>query len=91
MTRPVQKSSYPVPHDGNPLLHEEVMWYATDDDRVLGADIRDKVDNDFGWIILTRGEGGCFRCVDVECSFPSLALATSGLLKKMDAWPDGER
>jgi hypothetical protein len=84
VAKPVQKASYPVPHDGNPSLHEEIMWYATDDDRVLGAIIRDKIDNDFGWILLTRGEGGCFRCVDVECSFPSLALATGSLLKKMD-------
>jgi hypothetical protein len=45
--RSVQKASYAVPWTGDPRLHEEVMWYATSDDRVLGVVIRDRVDNDF--------------------------------------------
>jgi hypothetical protein len=88
----VQKASYPVPHDGNPFLHEERMWYATEDDQVLGAIIRDKVDNDFGWIILTRGPGGTFRCVDVECSFRTESAATLNLHKTMEGrgWKPGD-
>jgi hypothetical protein len=49
MIKPVQKFSYNIPWQGNPFLHEEIMWYATEDDQVLGVVIRDRVDNDYGW------------------------------------------
>jgi len=90
--KPVQKASYPVPHEGNPMLHEEIMWYATDNDEVIGAVIRDKIDNDYGWIILTRGPGGAFRCVDVVCSFANVHAATQNLHKMMEGrgWKPGD-
>ena len=31
---------YNVPMRGNPSLHEEQAWYATEDDRVLGIVVR---------------------------------------------------
>jgi hypothetical protein len=77
--RPVQKVSYAVPFTGDPQLHEEIMWYATDDGRVLGAVIRDRYDNDFGWIVLTQSSGGIYRCIDVITSYPTVAHATSEL------------
>ena len=43
---------YPVPWRGHPMLHQEIGWYATDDDRVLGVLIRDKVDDDYSWVLL---------------------------------------
>jgi len=92
MIKAVQKASYPVPHAGNPRLHEEIMWYATEDDQVLGAVIRDKVDNDFGWVILTRNKAGTFRCVDVECTFRIVEAATQSLHKTMEGrgWKPGD-
>ena len=32
MIRQVDKSSYNIPMSGDPRLHHELMWYATDDD-----------------------------------------------------------
>jgi len=83
----VQKSSYPVPHEGLAMLHEEIMWYATEDDRLLGAVIRDKIDNDFGWIIMQRNAQGYFYCIDVECSYVSVTLATEALHARMETTP----
>jgi hypothetical protein len=68
--------------DGDPLLHEEVMWYATESDRVLGAVIRDRVDNDFGWIVLKR-DPHVFRCIDAYTSLPTVEAATEELHKAM--------
>ena len=76
--RSVQKASYAVPWTGDPRLHEEVMWYATSDDRVLGVVIRDRVDNDFGWVVLTR-DTNVFRAVDVQTSRSTIELATEEL------------
>ena len=45
--RQVDKSRFNIPTSGHPKLHRELMWYATDDDTVLGVIILDLVDKDF--------------------------------------------
>jgi len=49
--------------------------------------IRDKVDDDFGWIILMREPGEVFKCVDVECSYRTVELATTALHGRMEEGP----
>jgi len=49
--------------------------------------IRDKVDDDFGWIILMREPGEVFKCVDVECSYRTVELATTALHRRMEEGP----
>jgi hypothetical protein len=39
---------------GSPRLHEEMAWYATEDDRVLGIIVRNRIDDDYGWVVLCR-------------------------------------
>jgi hypothetical protein len=39
-----------------PALHETLAWFATADVRLLGALIRDRVDNDYGWVVLARND-----------------------------------
>ncbi len=34
------------------LYVEEIEWYATCDERLIGLLVRDRIDHDFGWIIL---------------------------------------
>jgi hypothetical protein len=58
------------------------MWYATSDDRVLGVVIRDRVDNDFGWVVLVRDQS-VFRGVDVQTSRSTVELATKELHSAM--------
>jgi len=44
--RQVDKRRYHIPMSGSRLLHEELQWYASEDDAVIGVVIRDKVDHD---------------------------------------------
>jgi hypothetical protein len=83
--KPTQKSAHGVVWDGHPLLHEELSWWATADDRVLGAVIRDKIDRDYSYVILTRGPGEVFRAVDFAVSMPSPEVAVESLHAAMRA------
>jgi hypothetical protein len=81
----VQKVSYNILYDGHPDFHEEIMWYATDDDRVLGVVIRDRVDNDYSWVMLLREVGEAFKGVDLATSRPDIETATKELHAAMEA------
>ena len=75
---------YGVPH-GNPALHDELEWYATDDNKILGVVILDLIDNDFSWVIMTQNEQGPgFTAVDVEASLPSQYIARTKLHLAME-------
>jgi hypothetical protein len=50
----VDKSRFNIPMSGHPELHRELMWYATDDDAVLGVVILDLVDKDYSRVVLTE-------------------------------------
>ena len=43
MIRQVDKSYFTTSMSSHPKLHRELMWYATDDDAVLGVVILDLV------------------------------------------------
>jgi hypothetical protein len=77
--RPVQKASYGIPWTGDPHCHEELSWWATEDDRVLGVVIRDLVDDDYSWVVLMRHPGGIFRAVDLAINMPSSEVAADAL------------
>jgi hypothetical protein len=83
---------------GFPQLHEETAWYATEDDRVLGIIVRDRIDDDYGSVVLTRATEwedafltnlstppGVYRCVDMNTSHPSVAEAVEALHQAMHA------
>jgi hypothetical protein len=59
-------------------------WYATGDERLLGMLVRDRIDNDFGWIILGRDERFRFRAIDANSSLESVSLARDELFKRME-------
>jgi hypothetical protein len=74
-----------VPWKGDSWLNEEIMWYATVDDRVLGVVVRDRIDNDFGWIALMR-DPDVFRGIDMKTSLPTAQAATEelhGLMREL--------
>ena len=56
MIRQVDKSRFNIPMSGHPKLHRELMWYATDDDAVLGVVILDLVDKNYSWVMLTEND-----------------------------------
>jgi hypothetical protein len=82
--------NYSIPWRGHPALHEEVARFATEDDRILGVVIRDRVDNDFGYVLIAhvdlvgRGDrepdyetsASGYRTITLEVSRPTQAIAT---------------
>ena len=40
----------------HPDRHRELMWYASEDDAVLGVVILDLVDKDYSWAALTQSD-----------------------------------
>jgi len=72
------------PPAGNPTLHRELEWYATDDDQVIGVVVLDLIDKDFSWVVMTRNEQGPgFTAVDVEASRPTQEDARAKLHSAM--------
>ena len=81
---------------GAPQLHEEIAWYATDDDREHGIVIRDRLDGDYSWVVLSRAREwedalltgvptppDVYRCVDMSSSHPGVAEAVEALHRAM--------
>lgn len=82
MIREVNPKDYDIPYTGQPEIHENLAWYATDDNRVVGVVVLDKVDNDFSWVVLTAIEGA-YTAADLDHSLPSQQAATDALHKAM--------
>jgi len=56
------------------------MWYATDDDAVLGVVILDLVDKDYSWAVLTENDQGPgYTAIDVGAMLPTEDDATAAL------------
>ena len=83
--RAVDKHRYNIPKSGDPRLHEELGWYATDNDTVLGVVIRDRVDDNFSWLMLTCNEQGPgYTAIDLGASLPTREAATRALHTAME-------
>lgn len=67
------------------VLFEEIEWFATPGERVLGMLVRDNTDHDFGWIILARDEHFRFRAIEVGHSHPTQETARDQLFRCMVA------
>jgi len=69
---------------GNPVLHQNLSWFATGNDKVLGVVLKDKIDNDFSWVVLTQNEDApAYTCIDMDASLPTLGDAVTILHQKM--------
>jgi hypothetical protein len=80
MMRQVDKSNYNIPISGDPRLHRELMWNATDDDAAIGVIILDVVDRDFSWVAITQNDQGQgFTSIDMGHSLPTEAEAKATL------------
>jgi len=77
---------YCVPYRGQPMLHEELAWYATQDNQVFGVLIRDRIDHDFSWVVLAEDELGIWRAIDLDSSCPTASIAMAQLHAAMKGW-----
>ena len=65
------------------LIFDELEWYATADERVIGILVRDRIDDDFGCIVLGRDERLRFRAIDVDASLTTQGAARAKLFAKI--------
>lgn len=65
------------------VVCEETDWYADDAGNVIGAVVRDRTDNDWGYVILGRDEHGHFRCFDQKASIQEKRTARTELIAAM--------
>ena len=83
--RRVNPKHYNIPMMGDPMLHKNLYWYATDDRKVLGVVLLDLIDKDYSWVVLTDTPedlpGYC--AVDMAASLPSLNAAIEELHEAM--------
>ena len=56
--------------DSNPI-GEEHGWFTDESTSFLGVVVRDKIDNDWGFVVLARDPGFNFRAITVETSLAS--------------------
>lgn len=74
-------------------LIQEAAWFASDGDRVLGLLVWDRIDHDFGWVVLGRDRRARFRAVGQDASLPSFDAARDALGAALDRFhqqPDEE-
>ena len=68
------------------VLSEEIAWYEHANRPVIGTLLRDRVDDDFGGIVMGRDGRGRFRCVDVSAFSDSPEIASKLLVASMGSW-----
>ncbi len=64
-------------------LADEISYWSDPEERVLGLVFRDRVDNDFGWVLLARDKIGRFRCADICASIQTEPQATEALRERI--------
>lgn len=68
--------------DSNPIL-EEHGWFSDETNSFLGVLIRDKNDNDWGYVVLARDEQFRFRPLNIQASLPTREQAGRELQTKI--------
>jgi hypothetical protein len=66
----------------NPI-GEEQGWFSDETDSFLGVIVRDKIDNDWGFVVLARDEFFRFRAIRSECSLATRNQARMELQAKI--------
>lgn len=67
------------------LIVEEIIWLATEDERLIGIVTFDRIDFDFGWVVLGRDERLRFRAVAVDASLSTAEESETKLRERMRA------
>ena len=65
------------------IIGEEKEWYSDEGGNVLGIVIRDRTDNDWGYVVLGRDKAGKFRWIDGRHSMATEKKARAELKQKL--------
>jgi HJR/Mrr/RecB family endonuclease len=65
------------------MIGEEVEWFQDEENNLLGTVIQDKIDKDWGYVLMAKESDGKFRAIEVNASLESTDAAETELLNKM--------
>jgi HJR/Mrr/RecB family endonuclease len=66
------------------ILGKEVNWFSEKENNLLATIINDKIDNDWGYVILVKQPNNEYRAEEVEASFETREIAESKVLGKLE-------
>jgi hypothetical protein len=66
-----------------PYIIEEMSWWTSHDERLIAMVARDKIDDDYSWMMLARDAIGRFRCVNLSTDLPTQWHAEEALRRAM--------
>ena len=76
------------PHAARPSGYDSIIeeheWYSDDEESTLGIVLRDKIDQDWGYVVLQLGRDSVFRCVAVDSSLNSAEEARVALMAELE-------
>jgi hypothetical protein len=88
---PAQPDALDFVAGASSLFLEEVSRHRTADSRVRGTVVRDRSDDDFGFVVSMRNPAdGLFRCIDLQANIRSEEEATWALWTAMRDWAPHE-
>lgn len=64
-------------------IGEEVEWYADDAGNIIGIVVRDRIDNDWLYVIMGRDQEGAFRAFKTDVELPTREEARKQLQEAM--------
>lgn len=71
-------------HPATRLIYDELSWMANQNRSAVGLVLRDKYDQDFGWVLFVREPAG-YVTTDMGHSLPSATAAVDALREKVNA------
>lgn len=81
MSRPIKRARFDLyalgaRHSLARLMSEELEFWSDAEERVLGLVLKDRTDQDYGWVLMARDKLGRFRGVDMAVSLTTQAIAS---------------
>lgn len=65
------------------LVADELSYWSDLDENVIGVVFRDRIDDDYGWVLMVRDRLGRFRVVHLDVNVKSERRAKAGLRLKI--------
>lgn len=73
-----------IKHPMASILGKEVNWFSENENNLLATIINDKIDNDWGYVIILKQPNNEYRAEQVEMSFETREIAESKVLRKLE-------
>lgn len=66
------------------MLGSEIKWFEETENNLLATIIKDKIDNDWAYVLLAEHDNGEYRAIEVEASFENKEIAELKLKDKIN-------